>query len=435
MKIAQLTPGSGDNFYCENCLRDVGLVKALRKGGHEVLMMPMYLPVNPEKTDPVSNTPLFFGGVNVYLQQKLEFFRKTPRWVDRVFDSAKLLGWAGKRAGMTSAKLLGETTVSMLQGRDGRQMKELDRLVDWMALPENRPDIVCLSNILIAGLAGSIRERLGVPVVCLLQDEDGFLDGLGEPYAGQAWGIVSKCVGDIDAFIAVSEYYADVMRERLSVDAEKVHVAYSGVSLEGFESLRLYPEVPTIGYLSRMCPDRGLDTLVEAFIMLKKKDEFKDVRLKIAGGKSGSDEGFIRGLQKNLAAEGVIEDVEFVADLGRDAKLSFLRGLSVLSVPEKRPVACGLYVLEALAAGVCVVEPAFGVFNELADETGGCVLYEPNDAATLAETLGGLLGDTERVRGLGVAGKEAVFEKFDVCRTAGEMVRIFDDVLRQFSRG
>jgi hypothetical protein len=32
MRIVQITPGSGDNFYCENCLRDVALVRAMRQG-------------------------------------------------------------------------------------------------------------------------------------------------------------------------------------------------------------------------------------------------------------------------------------------------------------------------------------------------------------------------------------------------------------------
>ena len=132
MKIAQLTPGSGDNFYCENCLRDVNLVKAMRDQGHEVLMIPMYLPISSENTEAVSNAPIFFGGINVYMQQKMDFFRKTPRWFDSILDSRWLLDLVGKKSGMTSARLLGEMTVSMLRGEDGRQVKELDRLVDWM---------------------------------------------------------------------------------------------------------------------------------------------------------------------------------------------------------------------------------------------------------------------------------------------------------------
>lgn len=435
MKIAQLTPGSGDNFYCENCLRDVNLVKAMRDLGHEVLMIPMYLPVSSGNTEAVSNAPIFFGGINVYLQQKLDFFRKTPRWFDSILDSRKLLGFVGKMSGMTSARLLGEMTVSMLRGKDGRQGKELDRLVDWMVQPENRPDIVCISNILLAGLARSIRERLNVPVVCLLQDEDGFLDGLAEPYSGEAWHVIGEKSRDIDAFISVSRYYADVMQKRLSVEAGKIHVVYNGISMDGYESLRLNPETPTIGYLSRMCPERGLDTLVDAYILLKKNEKLAGAKLRIAGGKISSDESFVRGLKRKLSSASVMDDVEFMEGFQRQARISFLRGLSVLSVPEKNPIAYGLYVLESLAAGVPVVEPVGGVFDELSEETGGCVLYEPNNADTLCESLSSLLLDSERLRQLGTDGREAVVEKFDVRRTAAETVCLFDGVVEKYLRG
>ena len=176
MKVAQLTPGSGDNFYCENCLRDAALVKAMRSLGCDILLLPMYLPLQTDKDEQLSSTPIFFGGVNVYLQQKLELFRKTPRWLDKVFDSKRLLEWVGKFASMTSAKELGETTVSMLRGENGRQAKELDRLIEWLGRRENRVDIVVLSNALLAGVARSIKEKLKIPVACLMRDEDGFLD-------------------------------------------------------------------------------------------------------------------------------------------------------------------------------------------------------------------------------------------------------------------
>jgi len=81
------------------------------------------------------------------------------------------------------------------------------------------------------------------------------------------------------------------------------------------------------------------------------------------------------------------DDVEFLSDFDLKAKLAFLQTLSVLSVPEKHPVSCGLYVLEALAAGVPVVQPESGVFPELLKMTGGGVLCEPNNAEALAAAL------------------------------------------------
>jgi glycosyltransferase involved in cell wall biosynthesis len=426
MKIAQLTPGSGDNFYCENCLRDAALVRAMRALGHDVLLLPMYLPLQAEREGQLSSSEVFFGGVNVYLQQKLPFFRKTPRWLDRIFDSQWLLRLVSKKAGMTSAKELGETTLSMLRGENGKQVKELDRLVDWLAQEENRVDIVILSNALLSGLAKQIKNKLGIPVVCLLQDEDGFLDGLGT-YSERCWNELKERAIDIDLFISVSKYYAGVMRGRLGISQEKVETVYTGISLEGFEEEKTISEKPTIGYLSRMCPQRGLDVLIEAFILLKNKEHFKDVRLSVAGGQIGSDKKFVEKLHQRLDDCGISDDVDFLDDFSREERISFLDGLSVLCVPEKKPVAYGLYVLEALAASVPVVEPAIGVFNELAEETEAVVLYEKNDSQGLAAALEKILGDKDYAQRLGQAGRDAVFEKFDIKITAQELANVLAD--------
>lgn len=431
MRIVQICPSSGDSFYCENCLRDAALVRALRKLGHDVLMVPLYLPLAADKTEPLSNAPIFFGGVNVYLQQKLALFRRTPRWIDRWFDSRRLLEWAGRQAGMTSPRDLGETTISMLQGEDGRQVKELDRFVDWLQAEPQKPDIVCLSNILLAGMARRIKDRLGVPVVCLLQDEDGFLDGLTSPYAEQAWGIVRERARDIDAFLAVSKYYADAMSLRLDSHAARMHVAYMGVELNEYVPGDSGPAVPTIGFLSRTCPERGLERLVDAFILLKRDERLRPAKLRICGGKMSCDELFLERLQAKLTAAGVRADVDFLPAFDRGSRLEFLRSLSVLSVPEDKPVAYGLYLLEALAMGVPVVEPAIGCFPETLAMTGGGVLYEPNTAERLVEALTPLLLDPHAARRLGAEGRAGLARSFEIGRTAVQMIGVYEKIIRE----
>jgi len=431
MKIILICPGSGDNFYCENCLRDAALAKALRRLGHDVLMVPLYLPLQADKVEPVSNAPLFFGGVNVYLQQKLSLFRRTPRWIDRWFDSRRLLEWAGRKAGMTNARDLGETTISMLEGEHGRQVKELDRFVDWLAAEPDKPDVVCLSNVLLAGMVRRIKERLDVPVACLLQDEDGFLDGLSPSYAERAWAVVRERARDIDALGAVSRYYADVIQERLKVEPARMYVVPMGIELDAYKPAEGGPATPTIGFLSRMCPDRGLERLVDAFILLKRNAKLESARLRICGGRSAADEPFISRMRDKLAAAGVRDDVEFLDAFDRDARIEFLRSLTVLSVPEVRPVAYGLYVLEALAMGVPVVEPAIGCFPETLAITGGGILYEPNAAGRLADALEPLLLDAQAARRLGADGRAGLRKAFDVTQTAGEMIRVFEQVVRR----
>ncbi|HEX42301.1 MAG TPA: glycosyltransferase [Phycisphaerales bacterium] len=432
MRIVQITPGSGNTFYCENCLRDATLARPLRDLGHDVLMVPMYLPVEIGDQDYSPDSELFFGGINVYLQQKIPLFRRTPRWLDRLFDSRRLLRWAGRRVGMTSPRDLAETTLSILAAEHGRQAKELDRLIEWLRQRDNRPDIVCLSNVLLAGLAKEIRGRLDVPVACILQDEEGFLDSLPPPYAQQAWDLLRRRVAHVDGFIAVSEFYADVMHGRLDIDPRRLHVARPGVVTEDYASVTPAPGVPTIGFLSRMCADKGLDTLVDAFIALKQRPSLEQVQLIAAGGRQGPDARFIKSLQSRLEKAGRTPDVEFLDVFDAPAKRSLFARLTVLSVPEKQPTSYATYMLEALAAGVPFVEPDSGVFGELHRAVGGGVLCRPNDASALADALEPLLMDAGQSRALGAEGRRRVVERFDVRRTAVDLLRALEIIAQSY---
>ncbi|MFW6161769.1 MAG: glycosyltransferase family 4 protein, partial [Planctomycetota bacterium] len=407
MRVVHLMPGAGGTFYCENCMRDAGLLRAMRRLGHDAISVPLYLPLQLEGLEPESPGPVFFGGINVYLQEKSALFRHTPRWVDCIFDAPALLRWAASKAGMTDARTLAETTMSMLRGEDGHQVKELERLVAWLAA-EQRPDVVCISNALLLGVARRVRQELGAAVVCQLQDEDIFLDAFPEPWRTQAWELVGERARDVDAFLAVSRYYADLMGERLGLDADRVHVVYNGLATEGYAPAEAPPDPPAIGFLERLCPEKGFDILVEAFILLKERPEFADLQLRAAGGWTAGDKRFLESVHRRTEEAGVADAVDALANLDRPARQALLRDVSVLSVPARHAEAFGMYVLEALATGVPVVLPQRGAFPELIEATGGGVLCEPEDSEALAEALAELLLDDDRARALGEAGRGVV---------------------------
>ena len=422
MRLVHLTAGTG-SFFCGTCLRDHALVKALRRLGHDALMVPMYLPLVLDDFGSSEGTPLFFGGINVYLQQKFALFRHTPQWLDKLFDSAALLRQAGKRAGMTDPRELGEMTLSMIKGEDGYQVKELDKLLRWLI--DEKPDVVCLSNSLLIGLARRVREVLRIPVICSLQGEDAFLDSLGEPYRERCWRLLQERAVDVDRFVAPSRYYCTLMRERLQQAAEKVAVIYNGIDLDGFAPAPAPPEFPTVGFLARMCPEKGLDTLVEAFIKLASR--IPDVRLKIGGTQTDANRSFVNDLKGRLEQAGIANVVEFRPNLSQSEKQRFLRELTVLSVPSRSGEAFGLFVIETLASGVPIVQPDNGAFPELIELTGGGVLYAHDDASSLADALERLLLDCAHAAQLGRRGREVVNAHF----TSDAMARNFDRLLRQ----
>ena len=132
-------------------MRDNSLAHQLMANGHEVTMLPTYLPHFLDEEPAGGEQRIFFGGINVYLQHKFSLFRKTPAWVDKAFDSKWLLKKAAARSGMTSSKDLGEITLSTFRGEDGPLVKEVNKVVDWFK-KQGTPDVILLSTIMLAGI-------------------------------------------------------------------------------------------------------------------------------------------------------------------------------------------------------------------------------------------------------------------------------------------
>jgi len=431
MRIVFMTPGSGDNFYCENCIRDKAVVVALRAMGHDAASMPLYLPALMQDTDPGdAKTPVFFGGVNVYLQQRFKLFRHTPRWVDKLFDARGLLRFAASKVGMTKASLLGQTAVSMLQGASGRQAKELERLVSY--LKENsRPDAIVLSNAMLLGMAPSISEELGCSVVCMLQDEHDFIDALPDPYVGGAWDLMRRNARAVDMFVASSKYYAELMTPRLNLPAGSVKVCYNGIDPEGYSPSKRPPDPPAIGHLSRLHPDKGLDLLTDAFIELRNQPGLDNIRLLIAGGMTQNFKGYVEKQKQSLANAGVAGGVEWIDDFDRQSKRDFLPKISIMCVPDRSQPAAGMFAIESLLAGVPLVEPARGALTELIETTGGGLLYDPDIPGDMTAKLTELLKDPDRAGDMGQTGRKIALEQFTARAAAKRLIALFETLSRK----
>ena len=323
MKIVQIVPGSGDNFYCENCVRDNSLVRALLARGEQVLAVPLYLPREIDTLDQTTDAPLFFGGINSYLQQKSGLFRHTPRWFDRLLDSRFLLRMAAHRAGSVRASGLGEMTLSMLQGRAGHQKKELERLIDWLG-SIGKVDVVHISSPLLLGIGEEVKRRLGLPIVCTMQDEDTWIDAMDDPYPARCWDAMREAAAHVDVFVGVSRYFADVMQERMKLPADRVRVVPIGVDVDAFATASAPVDPPVLGYLSRMSEPLGLGVLVDAFLRLKKTPGLEGLKLHASGGSTADDKPFLTRLHRTLASEGVADDVRFFDHFDPDARREML---------------------------------------------------------------------------------------------------------------
>jgi glycosyltransferase involved in cell wall biosynthesis len=392
MKIAYIVPGSGGSFYCGNCLRDSAFIQELRKEKLDVTIIPMYLPLAIDDQSIVQNTPIFFGAVNIYLKQLSPLFKKMPKWLVNYFDSMSVLKYAARKAGSTRSKGMEPLTISMLKGEHGNQADDLVTLINFLK-DEIKPDVVHISNALLLGLAPKMKNELGTAVVCSLQDEDGWINDMKEPYRQEAIDLINENAKSVDAFVSVSDYYQQVIREMFDIPANKMQTIYNGIDLGTYRQNHILPENPTIGFISRMNSIHGLDDLVDAFILLKKKSQYKNLKLKITGGSTSDDSRFIKKMMKRLKRNNVIGDVEINDDYIGPKRHDFLNSLTLFCAPVKHELAFGIYLIEALASGLPVVQPKIGAFEEIVTKTGAGVLYEPVTAEKLAESLDRVLSD------------------------------------------
>ncbi|HEY1174080.1 MAG TPA: glycosyltransferase family 4 protein [Verrucomicrobiae bacterium] len=429
MNIVQITPGAG-GMYCGNCFRDNAMVAAWRKQGHNTLMIPLYLPMTLDEEDQSKGVPTFFNGVNVYLEQQSAWYRSAPKWLHKILASPILLKLASGRAAKTQATDVVDIAISMLKGEEGNQARELEELIAYLK-PQNHPDAISLSNAMLIGLARRMKQELKSSVVCMLQGEDAFIDSMPEEGSNAMWRLLAERAKEVDLFIAPSRYFGERMMAKMQIPANKLKVVYNGINLAGYPTT--VPPIstntaPVIGFFARMCKDKGLDSVVEAFLSLKQRNRVPGLKLKIGGGCGPSDEPFVEQLKMRLQRAGFIGDVSFHPNLSREEKLEFFQGLSVFTVPALYGEAFGLYVIESLASGVPVVQPRVASFPELVETTGGGALYEPGSPGALANALEATLIDTRHLRTMAETGHRMVHSRFSIESMAEHMAKAFAEL-------
>jgi glycosyltransferase involved in cell wall biosynthesis len=411
MRIVYITAGAGGTI-CGNCLRDNALAAAMRKLGHDVVLLPVYTPIRTDEAD-ISERRVYLGGVDLFLRQKSALYRALPRFLSRPLDSPAFLAWVSKFAVKTRPEDLGALTVATVAGENGPAGSEFRRLAE--ALKELRPEVVHLTNTMLAGAAPVLRRELGVPIFCSLQGEDFFLENLPAPFRDQAFAHVREQGRAIDVVVAPCRAQAESMGPRLGLDPASIPVVLPGIAVEDFSPrLAGRREGPfTVGYLARIAPEKGPHLLLEALP--------EGSRARFAGWVSAEHEAYVAP----IAAK-----AEVLRDIDRATKAEFLRSLDALSVPAIYGASKGLYVLEAWASGVPVVQPRIGIYPELIEAAGGGgLLFEPGDIDGLRAALERLRDRPAEAREMAEAGLRAVRERFTAERMARETVELYERAL------
>jgi len=424
LKITSITAGAG-GMYCGSCIRDNALAAALAERGHEVTLLPLYTPTRTDAEN-VSEHRVFFGGISVYLEQHISLFRQTPWLIDRLWESPWLLRAVSGRAVQTRPEQLGALVVSVLEGNNGHQRKELDKLVHWLR-KQSQPDVLDISNSMLIAVAGPLKKALGCPIVCTLQGENIFIDGLLEPYRSRTRRLIQSHLSDVDAFVAVSDYYAGYMSRYLGIPGVKMHVVPLGVNGDCFvPSPDRASGLFTVGYLGRIAPEKGLHLLCDGYRNLRERGALEGCRIELAGYLGQEHTAYWQSIEREVKRWGLTNEICYRGELDLEHKVSFLQGLDLFVVPAVYDDPKGMAILEAMACGVPVVAPRRGTYTEMVERTGGGVLVEPENLSHLEETLERLAGDRARLVELGRLAAKGVREYYSVVEMTTRAFNVYE---------
>jgi glycosyltransferase involved in cell wall biosynthesis len=430
MRILQITAGAA-GMYCGSCTRDNGLARELLRRGHDVTLQPVYTPTRPDEPN-VSRDRVLFGGISVYLQQHTPLFRKTPWLLDRLWDSPRVIRALAGRAVSTDARLLGDLTISMLQGEEGVLGKEFSKLVDWIR-SEPLPDVIDLPNSLLISMAVPLKREFRRPVCCTLQGEELFLDGLLPQYQESAKALIRAQVPTIDRFVAVSDYCARFMTAYLDIPPSKIAVVPLGISLDGYERADPGSRIPnpvfTVGYFARAAPEKGLHVLADAYVRLRRRTPGISMRFEAAGYLPRDGQPYLDSVRRTIDGAGLGAEFGYRGEVNRAGKLDFLRGIDVLSVPATYDEPKGMFLLEAMASGVPVVQPRRGSFTEIVERTGGGLLVNPDDPDALADGLYQLATTPALHRALAERGAAGIRACYTVQHSADRLLEVYRAVV------
>ncbi len=429
MRIAFVAAGSGPRFYCDTCSRDAGLARALRARGHTVAAASFYLPVSDSAADGAA--PLFCGAVGLSLRHRFPAVTAAPAWIQGALDARPLLALASRLSGVTRPSRLADLTLSLLTGEALRASPDLGRLLEW--LRSVRPDVVHLANALLVGIAGPIRQALATAVTCSLQDEDTWIDALGDGAREKSWAVLRQRAAEIDLFVPVSASFAAFMASRLGLAEDRWQVVAPGIEVGEPPASAARNGPPAIGYLSRICESMGAGLLADAFLLLARGGRYPGMRLHFMGGSTAADAALIRSIRRRFARAGL--GGSLVMEVGFDAprRRRFLQRLTLLSVPALQGQAFGVFLLEAMAAGVPVVQPRLGGFEDLVRDTGGGVLHEPGSVEALASAMSGLLDDPGRAERIAQNARAAVAARYSTGAMAAGFESAFSRACRAAS--
>jgi glycosyltransferase involved in cell wall biosynthesis len=220
------------------------------------------------------------------------------------------------------------------------------------------------------------------------------------------------------AMIAVSGAVSRGLVTSDIMDPQKIVTIPNGIPEVGTEpacidlrqSAGVGPETPVVGFVGRLCPGKGVETLLEAASLLLPR--WPGLKLFILGDGPGLGD-YVLGLRRSACQLGLVDHAHFFGYVDNAAAACAAFDVQVVS---SRAEPFGLVTLEAMAQGVPVTVTNSGGSPEIVRDGVEGFLVEPGDADTLARRLDCLLDSPGLRREMGGRGRERVRRHFTLER-------------------
>lgn len=280
---------------------------------------------------------------------------------------------------------------------------------------QRHPVDVVHANYWLSGVVGHrVKHRLDLPLVSTFHTLARVKAETGDPEPQRRVDAEIEVVGCSDLILANAEEERSQLVRLYGADPRRVEIVAPGVEHAFFSpgdkvgarrGLGLDPHAPTLVFVGRIQPLKGLDVAVQALAELVAGPQ-PDARLVVVGGPSGTDGAATLAQVRALAiAGGVLDRISWVPPQPHHLLSCWYRAADVVVVPS-RSESFGLVALEAAACGVPVVAAAVGGLRTLVDDGLTGLLVDGRNPSDYAAAIGALLDQPSYARRLGAAAAE-----------------------------
>lgn len=422
-------------MFCGSCMQDNTLVRTLRMGGADAVLIPTYTPIRVDEVS-VSTERVFLGGVNVYLDSIVPGWNRLPSFLTSWLNRPGLIRVLSRVNSSTDAAKLGQLTLDLLSGSKGPQHREIDELVSFLC-DELQPDLILFSNALLSGIVPALRRRFAGPILTILQGDDIFLDALKPRYRAACLEQVSGNCRHFDGVLTHSRYYSEFMERYLAIPREKFRQIPLTIDESPGELVQERRSSGfNIGYFARICPEKGVQHLIDAAADVL--PQCPGTRVLIGGYLPDQHRSWF--LKRLTAAQQKVGSgrIEWLGSPEtRVEKFRILQSFDLLCVPTEYHEPKGLYVLEAALCGVPSLVPNHGAFPERIQELGHGGIYATTDSGNLTQALLQIVRDRLRSAGADPGEpstdrrelQQKVIELHGMSATAGHLVTLLTSFL------